>query len=60
MTMERILDLAHKAALEAWARADDEQKEMPENKIRQRREQIRWKELIEIEKIRRDLSEEPT
>lgn len=60
MTMERILDLAHTAALEAWARASDERKEMPKNKIRQRREQRRWKELIEIEKIRRDLSGEPT
>lgn len=60
MTMERILELAHTAALEAWGRADNERKEMPDNKIRQRREQKRWKELIEIEKIRRDLSEEPT
>lgn len=60
MTMERILELAHTAALEAWGEAYDKQKEMPNNKIRQHREQRRWKELMEIEKIRRDLCGEPT
>lgn len=58
MTLEKILDLAHTAALEKWIRAKTKLEEMPNNKIRQYREQETWKDVLQIEKIRKDLIEE--
>lgn len=57
MTQEKILRLAFRQAVLVWGEHKDRADRLPGNKVAARNEQRKWKEVQELEKMLKEITE---